>query len=163
MKIEAQPLDPETFKPFGEVVQPGLGAVKTIRDGTVRLSRPEASLRHEADAEIAAVEFYECAATDAPLVATKVEHHPHSMQLFAPMQSARWLVVVWPDGLESTPAAFVAQPDQAILYHPGIWHHGIVALDRPAQFISWMWRTGGPTDTVFADLPAPVSIDWPAA
>ena len=161
MQIDAEPLDPETFRPFGTVLEPGTGTVKTLRDGAVRLTRPGAGLPHDATAETPAVEFYDCAPATAPLVATHVEHHPHSTQLFACMSGTRWLVVVWPGAPGTDPRAFVARPDQAVLYAPGIWHHGIVALDRPAQFISWMWRTGGETDTVFAVLPAPVHVGWP--
>ena len=59
-----------------------------------------------------------------------------------PLDASRYLVVVWPEepapGVE--PVAFVAQGNDVIVYNPGVWHHGIVALDRQTVFTSLFWR-----------------------
>lgn len=163
MSVTAKPLTAEAFASFGTVLSPADGAVKTIRDGGVRLTRTGAPLDHDAEADQPAIDLYEVTPDAAPLKAKRVERHPHSVQLFSPMTAVRWLVAIWPDGPYAPPVAFVATPEQAVLYGPGVWHHGIVALDRPALFLSWMWRTGTEADTEFADLPMPVSLTWPAA
>ncbi|MCA1336786.1 ureidoglycolate lyase [Pseudooceanicola marinus] len=160
----AQPLTPEAFAPHGDVARPGMGAVKMIRAGQVRLSKTEATFPHDPAAHATALDFYEVEPSVAPMRATMVERHPFSTQMFCPMEAGRWLVAVWPDGPEGAPEAFVAGPGDVVTYRPGLWHHGIVALDRPATFASLMWKTAdGQGDTEFLELPAPVLIDWPAA
>mgnify|MGYP003884484835 CR=1 FL=1 len=162
--IQTRPLTPDTFAPFGHVARPGLGAVKTIRDGAVRLSKSETRFRTLPEAAEPALDFYEVAPDALPLRASRIERHPWSAQLFCPMEGARWLVAVWPDGPEGAPLAFVAGPQDVVTYAPGLWHHGIVALDQPACFASLMWKSAeGIGDTEFHDLAAPVDIAWPAA
>lgn len=161
-KIIAQPLTPEAFARFGHVARPGLGDVKLIRDGHVRLSKSATTFVHAAKAPEPALDFYEVQPEPGPLRARVIERHPFSAQLFCPMGAARWLVAVWPEGPERAPLAFVAGPEDVVTYAPGLWHHGIVALDRPACFSSLMWKAGA-GDTEFRDLAAPVMIDWGAA
>lgn len=60
--------------------------------------------------------------------------------------------------------AFVAGPQDVVTYAPGVWHHGIVALDRPACFASLMWKTGDmKIDTEFLPLAESWAICWPDA
>jgi ureidoglycolate lyase len=153
-------LTPDAFAPFGRVLQPGLGAVKTIRDGAVRLSQNPDFLDHDGDAVDLALDFYDVAPHGARLDAVQAERHPHSAQLFVPLVEARYLVVVWPQRPDSADAlAFIGGPGQAVIYKPGIWHHGIVAIARQTSFASLLWRTKTGGDTEFVTLPSPVGID----
>ncbi|WP_238364689.1 ureidoglycolate lyase [Mesobacterium pallidum] len=162
--VQARPLTAEDFAPYGSVARPGAGAVKAIRDGQVRLSKSPAGFEHAAGAPRLALDFYEVAATAPRLSAQQVERHPLSTQMFSPMRATRWLVAVWPDGPDGQVEAFVAGPEEVVTYDPGVWHHGVVALDSTATFTSLMFKTpDGQGDTEFAALPAPVLIDWPAA
>lgn len=162
-RFHARPLTPEAFAPYGDVLRAGDGEVKEIRGGQARLSKNPAPFPHLPEAPGAAVDFYEVKPSDLPLRATMVERHEKSTQLFCPMQGGRWLVAVWPDGPEGTPLAFVAGPGDVVTYRPGVWHHGVVALDRPATFASLMWKSAdGQGDTEFVPLPAPLLIEWPA-
>ncbi|QPM92451.1 ureidoglycolate lyase [Pseudooceanicola algae] len=163
-QIRARPLTPGSFAPFGHVARPGLGAVRMIRDGHVRLSKSDTGFAHLPEAAEAKLDFYEVAQEKGPLIAGTVERHLHSAQMFSPMTAARWLVAVWPDGPEGAPLAFVAGPQDVVTYAPGVWHHGIVALDRAACFASLMWKTGDAArDTEFRPLAAPWAILWPDA
>ncbi|MDK3018846.1 ureidoglycolate lyase [Pseudodonghicola flavimaris] len=162
--IVARPLTPEAFAPFGHVARPGLGEVKAIRGGGVRLSKSSTVFDHLAAAPDATLDFYEVEPEPGPLDARVIERHPRSSQLFCPMGAARWLVAVWPEGPEAPPLAFVAGPRDVVTYAPGLWHHGIVALDRPACFASLMWKAADRAgDTEFLDLATPVRIEWGAA
>jgi ureidoglycolate lyase len=160
--VIARPLTPEGFAPYGHVARPGLGYVKMIRGGSVRLSKSATAFAHASEAPEAALDFYEVQPETGPLCARVIERHPFSAQLFCPMGAARWLVVIWPEGPEGAPLAFVAGPEDVVTYAPGLWHHGIVALDRPTCFSSLMWKAGA-GDTEFLDLAAPVMIEWGAA
>ena len=163
MEVTARPLEPEAFRPFGTVLRAGVGEVRSIRDGAVRLTHSDAAFDHDARAATPAIDLYEVAAEPLPLAARRIERHPFSVQIFSPVRAARWLVAVWPDGPEGRVEAFVAGPEDGVLYRRGLWHHGVVALDAPALFHSFMWRTGTGGDTEFADPAAPPVIHGPGA
>lgn len=163
-RIQAMPLTPEAFAPYGHVARPGLGEVKTIRGGAVRLSKSDTVLVHQTATADPKLDFYEVAPTQDLLIAGVIERHVQSSQMFSPMTAARWLVVVWPDGPEAAPLAFVAGPQDVVTYAPGLWHHGIIALDRPACFASVMWKTGdAQVDAQFLTLETTWGIGWPDA
>lgn len=152
-------LSAEAFEPFGQVVQPGRGDVKMIRGGSVELTRTPARLVHDERARELTLDFYATEGEGGTMRVEKAERHIHSAQLFVPLASARYLVVVWPGHPdEAAPRAFVGGAGQAVIYNPGTWHHGIVALDEKTTFASWMWRSGGPEDTEFMDLASPFAL-----
>lgn len=162
--IEAQELTQARFEPFGHVARSGAGEAKRIRDGKVLLTRTAAQLSHDAAAHRMALDFYDVPPEPGPLRMAMAERHPHSSQLFIPVRAVRYLVVVWPErpapGI--VPAAFVAGSEDVIVYNPGVWHHGIVALDGDAVFASAMWRTDGGTDAEFCALAEPAAVSWAA-
>ena len=68
----------------------------------------------------------------------------------------RFLVVVAQGGDapdESTLRAFVAGPSQGMVYHPGVWHHSLVVLDREAEFACFVWEDGSSGDCTVLELP----------
>lgn len=157
--VKLEPLSADAFEPFGHVAQPGQGEVKKIRGGTVELTRTAASLVHDEHATGLALDFYAAEPEFGTMRVEKAERHVHSAQLFVPLASVRYLVIVWPGHPgETEPRAFVGEPGQAVIYSPGVWHHGIVALDGTTTFASWMWRVGGPQDTEFLDLARPFDL-----
>lgn len=87
-RIEARPLTPEAFAPFGHVARPGFGDVKAIRDGQVRLSKSDTAFAHGPAADAARLDFYEVAAERDLLVASMIERHAQSSQMFSPMGAA---------------------------------------------------------------------------
>lgn len=159
--INAEPLTPENFAPYGHVIRSGAGSTKDIRGGEVTLTKSLGEMEHASIAATPALDIYDVQPSDLMLAATKIEHHPHTAQLFSPMDASRWLVAIWPEGPNGSVRAFLAGSGDAIFYHPNVWHHGVVALDRPAKFLSFMWRSGRSDDTVFQDLSAPINISCP--
>lgn len=152
------------FSRFGHVGRPGDGLVKSIRDGGAVLTKTPARMRHDADGLDLALDFYQVRPESGRLEAVQAERHPHSSQIFIPMSVDRYLVVVWPDHPDaSEPNVFVAGPEDAVIYDPGVWHHGIVALGREALFASAMWRTRGGVDAEFHTLARPLSLDLSGA
>ena len=160
--ILAQRLTEDGFRPFGHAARAGCGTVKSIRNDTVTLSRSDTRFDHDPAASELTLDFYQVPAEARPLHAKMAERHVLSAQTFVPMSAARWLVVVWPDGLSAAPRAFVADGGDVVTYRPGLWHHGIVALDTSATFASTMWRSNTPQDTEFRALDgAGIEISWP--
>ena len=154
-------LTSEAFAEFGHIGRAGEGVTKSIRGGTALLTRSPAMFAHDALAVDLALDFYEVQAEAEVLRAAEAERHPHSAQMFVPMSVDRYLVVVWKEHPERSPSpsVFVAGPRDVVVYKPGVWHHGIIAVAGDALFASAMWRTRGGTDAEFLTLPAPLDID----
>ncbi|MBI4347200.1 MAG: ureidoglycolate lyase [Elusimicrobia bacterium] len=91
-----------------------------------------------------------------------LEKHPASTQVFIPMGAARrYLVLVCLGGGSpdlSTFRAFVATGAQGVTYRPGVWHHPLIAMDRPTDFACLVWEDGTRGDTAVVRLPSPVLV-----
>lgn len=153
--LTLEPLTPEGFAPFGDVIAPPAPGERVSLGATLTALQGAASPR---------LSFNNAAAWDLPLLATQMERHNRSSQCFVPMDVARWVLLVAPDdgGRPDTAAlrAFLARGDQAVNYHLGTWRHPLRALDRAARFAVLMWTTGEKAgDEEWATLPEPVEID----
>lgn len=153
--VRFEPLTAAGFAPFGALldldVQGGPGRfdrVADLVDGRGGLPPNIALIR--------------AAAERLPAAVTRMERHPFSSQLFAPMgMSGRFLVVVAPDrdgqpdpsGLR----AFLCEGARGIVYGPGVWHHPLVSL-VPCRFLMLVHEAGTSADTELAELPAPVPL-----
>lgn len=90
-----------------------------------------------------------------------LEKHPHSTQLFIPMNGSRYVVVVALGGDTpdlSTLAAFVVEGPRGISYGPGVWHHPMLTLDAQTDFVVFVHEDGTPQDCVVVDRDG---ADWP--
>jgi ureidoglycolate lyase len=101
--------------------------------------------------------------TPLPHIASIIERHSHSSQLFAPLSGSPYLVVVFPSAEDESPVlsgghAFLARGDQAINYRQGTWHHGFVALQRAGTFLMLRWEDGTRADEEFFRLSCPIHV-----
>lgn len=160
--IRTEPLTPEAFAPFGFVIsgdrtdvegKPAnqgtakrfnwLGAVEDLRPGASRLN----------------LCLFRCSPRLAwPLRVEILEKHPLTTQVIVPMNAERYVVLVGertqgdvPD--LSTLRAFIATARQGVAYHPGTWHHPILALDHESDFTSLVWEDEGPGDCTLVTVP----------
>ena len=80
----------------------------------------------------------------APVTLRVMERHPLGSQAFYPLEGRRYLVVVAPPGefKPSAIVAFLAQGRQGVNYAPGVWHHFLLALEAPSDFLV-IDRAGG--------------------
>ena len=155
LTVVLEPLTAAAFAPYGDVLTapPVPGERAFYADG---LTPDRANTR-------VSLHVNHVLPCELPFVATRMEHHPATSQTFLPLDASRFLVVVAgraPDGgpdLEKL-KAFWSPGTQGITYHVGVWHHGMVVLDRPAHFAVLMWRLGEGSDDVFTELPAPVEL-----
>ncbi len=102
-----------------------------------------------------------------PVTVTALERHPLGAQSFAPLGDGRLLAVV--AGAESGRApdpgsllAFLVPEGAGIAYRPGVWHHGLLSMDRTLDVLIVMAAHGIDDETEHATLPAPVLIEEPA-
>lgn len=162
MRVER--LTAGAYAPYGDVISADRDDV-TAREanmGTAARRNFVAEMRNvRPDARLNVASF-RCAprATEA-LSLTLLEKHPRSTQAFIPMNASRYLVVVALGGDApdlSTLRAFEALGTQGITYHPGVWHHPMIALDAPTDFTCLVWEDGTEDDCVVHDLAQPVRV-----
>lgn len=158
--VTAEDLTAEAYAAYGDVVsadradvaaKPANQGTAARRDGLAHV----ASLRPGAALNLCS---FRCAPrTDWPMAVALLEKHPHSTQVFVPMNARRYLVLVALGGDApdlGTARAFVAGPTQGVSYRPGVWHHPMIALDAPIDFACLVWEDGSAGDCVVAPLPA---------
>jgi len=155
VKLIVEPLEPEPFARFGEVL-----AVPQA-PGRSYFDRALANLRPSARPSLSLTRKEE--PSSLPLTARQMERHEFSSQSFVPIEVGRWLVLVAPHAAGGGPdmckaRAFLAGPRQGITYGANVWHHPLAILDRPAEFAVYMWLDGGKGDEEFFTLPEPVTI-----
>ena len=80
-----------------------------------------------------------------PLRIALMERHPLSSQAFVPMGEAKFLILVAEKDTRPAPGdirAFVTDGKQGVNYHPGTWHHPLIAIGRSCDFL--VIDRGGP-------------------
>jgi ureidoglycolate lyase len=153
--LRPRPLTPAEFAPFGDVIATG-DAFQLINDGTTRQFEDLARIDVECDGGRARVSIYRVVPYALPLTITMLERHPLGSQLFMPLHGEPFLIVVARAGDRVEPAnvqAFLGNGRQGVNYHRGTWHHPVIALRDPSEFLV-LDRTGpgGNCDEVhFAD------------
>jgi ureidoglycolate lyase len=115
MEVVPQPLTPEAFAPFGDVIDVPDAAGRTYYEEALGNLRPDArpSLSLSLKAET----------PDRPLRAELLERHEFSSQTFVPIDVGRWLIVVAPHAKAGGPdvgglKAFIATGKQGVTIAP---------------------------------------------
>ncbi|MGA9525271.1 MAG: ureidoglycolate lyase [Myxococcaceae bacterium] len=145
--VSVEPLSPNAFAPFGDVISAGLRSGTAANQGTsVRFDWSADLVNRRASAR-PNLSVFRSQPQALPLHLRVLERHPHSTQAFLPLVCVRFLVCVAPTRPDGEPdlqrlRAFECRPGQGINYRPGVWHHGIVALDAPAEFAMLAWEDG---------------------
>ena len=165
--LRAQPLTQELYRLYGDVIA-AREEIKTVpaNMGTATRYNDLAILKNlrtkTAEANLC---LFQC----SPVVVhpqtqfqiTLLEHHPKSTQVFVPMNADRYLVVVCLGGNHpdlSTLRVFLASGKQGITYHPGVWHHPLIAVDHPTQFACLVYEDGSEDDCTVEMLKTPVTV-----
>lgn len=155
MTVHVEALTPRAFEPFGALLD------LPVEGGPGRFDRqaPLSDLRGGLAPNVALIR---AAAEPLPSLIERMERHPFSTQLFAPLgMAARFLVVVAPGGVDGPDLAglraFCCEGARAIAYKPGIWHHPLLSL-VPCRFLMLVHEDGGDDDTHWFDLDEPVAL-----
>ena len=155
LTVVLEPLTAAAFAPYGDVVAaPPVPGERAFHTDALTPDRPDTRV---------SLHVNHVLPSTLPFIATQMERHPATSQTFLPLDVSRYLVVVTdraPDG-GPDPAAvrgFWSPGTHGVTYRRDVWHHGMLALDRPAHFAVLMWRRGEEPDDVFADLAAPVEL-----
>jgi len=164
--VRAEPLTPEGFAPFGDVVSAGLREGLSANQGTAVRFDHAARLYNDRATARPNLAVFRSTPLSLPIELKLLERHPCSTQSFLPLKCARFLVCVaqtLPDGGPDIRAlrAFVCGPGHGINYREGTWHHPIIALEASAEFAMLAWEDGGPGDCEERALVFPVQVEVP--
>ena len=143
-RLVARPLTAEAFAPFGQVIDADPARAIPINYGHTTRFNDLARIDVSAQGGRPAVSLFRSTPPPAPITIRLMERHPLGSQAFMPLDGRRYLVVVAPPGaLEpSAIVAFLASGRQGVNYAPGVWHHFLLALEAPSDFLV-VDRAGG--------------------
>jgi ureidoglycolate lyase len=137
IELIPQPLTAEAFRPFGDVIE-ATNAYELINNGTTQKFADLARIDVSADGGRPCVSIYRATPYRLPLKIEMLERHPLGTQLFMPLHSQPFLIVVAPPGdyIDSSMVrAFITNGRQGINYQRGTWHHPLIALGAQSEFL----------------------------
>jgi len=145
IRLRPAALTSAAFAAFGDVIETEGRPHRTINDGYAErysdLSRIDAM---EADGR-PLLNIFAAKPRRLPFSIRMVERHPLSSQHFVPLARLPFLVVVAAPGDSPRPdnlRAFVTDGRQGVTYARGTWHHPLIALAEPCDFL--VIDRGGP-------------------
>ena len=163
--LKPEPLTPEAFAPFGDLIQVG-GEPIMINEGTTeryhKLS--QVTLGNEPGAAMGIINIFRAQPRAMPMVITMMERHPLGSQAFLPTNEKPYLVLVClgddapdPDTLKLFIADGSGPSVQGVSYKANCWHHPLLALDEQTDF--WVVdRMGGGNNLEEMDFDSSISI-----
>ena len=133
-EIIAEPLTPEAFAPFGDVLDATGAPDRIINRGLCGRFHDRARLDFEGGR--AGISIFQAEPRALPYLCDLLERHPEGSQAFVPMTADPFLVIVAPDagGRPGAPRAFLTDGAQAINLHRGTWHGVLTPLAAPGLF-----------------------------
>ena len=144
--LTIEPLTAEAFRPFGDVIEARDTAHHfTINQGFAERYHDLAHIDTAGEGGHAIVSLFKALPRDFPMAIEEMERHPLGSQAFVALAPAPFLVVVAPPGAAPGPEdlrCFLAQAGQGVNYARGTWHHPLIALDAPGDFL--VIDRGGP-------------------
>lgn len=137
-ELSISPLDAESFRPFGDVIETAGHDWFPINNGLTQRFHDLAELQAEGTDARLIMSIFRAQPLDLPLKISMLERHPHGSQAFMPLNRECFLVVVAP--VAETPGiddvrAFITDGSQGVNYHKGVWHHPVIAIDRETDFL----------------------------
>jgi ureidoglycolate lyase len=137
--LRPQPLSAAAFAPFGQVIEARTeGSHHAVNDGDAARYHDLAQVDTAADGGRTLVNIFRARPHALPLKLKLVERHRVGSQLFMPLASQRFLVVVaaaGPAPRAESLRCFVASAGQGVNLARGTWHHPLLALDTGGDFL----------------------------
>jgi ureidoglycolate lyase len=132
-RIGTEPLTPEAFAPFGDVLSAAGRPDRLINQGLCGRFHDRARL--DFGTGRAGISIFDAVPRALPYRLDMVERHPDGSQAFLPMTEHPFLVIVAPDeGVPGTPRAFLTAPGQGINLLRSTWHGVLAPLHAPGLF-----------------------------
>lgn len=161
--LNPEPLTAQAFRPFGDVIEVSDAARHfTINEGYAERYHDLATVDTGREGGHALVNIFRARPRSLPFQLSVLERHPLGSQAFMPLSALPYLVVVAPavttasdGGGDGTPdvqaiRCFVAGAGQGVNYARGTWHHPLIALLEPCDFL--VLDRGGPPGQANCDI-----------
>ena len=133
-KVRTEPLTPQAFAPFGDVLDAAGAPDRMINAGLC--ARHHDRARIDIAEGRAGISVFNADPRSLPYRFELIERHPLGSQAFLPMTAHPFLVIVAPDrnGTPGAPRAFLTDGAQGINLHRGTWHGVLTPLYAPGLF-----------------------------
>ena len=135
--LTVEPLTPERFLPFGEVIEARDTALQIpINQGFA--TRFHDLARVDVGQGKVLVNIFRALPRKLPMQLQVMERHPLGSQAFVAMAEVPFLVVVAPPTRALAVAdirCFRAEAGQGVNYAKGVWHHPLIAIGRGCDFL----------------------------
>lgn len=132
-----EPLTQAAFAEFGDVIETQHRDYFMINNGSTRRYHKLATAQVDKGSDVI-MSIFEAEPLCYPLNITMLERHPKGSQAFIPLFDHQYFVVVAPKADAPTPnkiRAFLANGDQGVNYHQGVWHHPVLVLKSGDKFL----------------------------
>lgn len=125
------------FAPFGDVVEADPKTMRLINSGTTQRFHALSAADVWGEGARAILSLFIGQPRSLPYEVSMMERHPFGSQSFQPLDGRDWLVVVAEDegGKPGRPRLFLATGRQGINIGANVWHHPLMALDKPSAFL----------------------------
>lgn len=142
LKIET--LTAEAFASFGTVMDTAAAELRMINGGTTERFHALAMADTEAGGGRTILSLFRGQPRSFPYSVHMMERHPLGSQAFFPVTQGDWIAVVAPDvdGRPGQPRAFLVPGHIGVQYARNVWHHPLIAVGEPSDFLV-MDREGG--------------------
>jgi len=161
MILKPEPLLPESFAPFGTVIETEDAERCSLGDGHATLYHRLAQI-DPGPGGVAILSVIRARRWPGRRL-ERLERHPTSSRTLIPMTTEDWVLVV-ASGARPTAAdcrLFHAFGDQGVQYAPGVWHHPLLILSQSQEFLL-IERDGAPGEGMeHIALDPPASLPWP--
>jgi ureidoglycolate lyase len=149
MRRTLEPIDDDTFRPYGQLLGPPQGGRRQDFAAHVENLRGASARLNLATIRVEPVSF--------PCTVTTMECHPHSTQAFLPMDVGEYMVAVCSADAQGRPAlqtlrAFRISGSLGVNYDPGIWHVGMATIGSPGTFGMLIFEAGNAADCTFTTI-----------
>lgn len=135
--LRIEPLQADTFGPFGEVIEAGATARQSaINQGFA--TRFHDLARVDVGAGTVLINIFRALPRSLPMQLQVMERHPLGSQAFVAMAELPFLVVVAPPSADlvlTDIRCFRAEAGQGVNYAKGVWHHPLIATGRGCDFL----------------------------
>ncbi len=133
--LSIEPLAPDTFAPFGEVISVAAATrMFAINGGSTQRFHDLATVEIEGENAHAGISIFRAQPRALPFAVTMLERHPFGSQAFIPLSPMPYLIVVASDP-QTPPRCFLASAGEGVNYRRGTWHHPLLALQRESDFL----------------------------
>jgi ureidoglycolate lyase len=139
--VVIQPLSKQAFAPFGDVIECEDSDSFAINDGHTQRFHALSMLDCQGEGAALGISVFrnQCA-HQIPFKIRMLERHPQGSQSFIPLERQAFIVVVAlpldeqrPD--EQQVFAFASNGLQGVTYARGVWHHPLISLEAPSDFL----------------------------